>query len=47
MQIIAIWITKGRNCINACNNNWLKELAELIPEAKWEINSIHNDPYRT
>jgi len=37
--------TEDRNCLNACNNNWLKELAKYIPEAKWEINSIHNDPY--
>jgi hypothetical protein len=22
-----------------------KELANAIPEAKWEINYIHNDPY--
>jgi ribonuclease HI len=26
-------------------HNWLKELAKDIPEAKWEINCIHNDPY--
>jgi len=38
-------ITEGRNCISACNTNWLKELDKEIPEAKWEINSIHNDPY--
>ena len=44
MNIIAIWKTKGRNCLNACNKNWLKELAKEIPEAKWEINCIHNDP---
>jgi len=25
--------------------NWLEELAKEISEAKWEINSIHNDPY--
>jgi hypothetical protein len=25
--------------------NWLKELAKTIPEAKWEFNYIHNDPY--
>jgi hypothetical protein len=28
--IIAIWNTKGRNCLNACNKNWLKELAKEI-----------------
>ena len=43
LQIIAIWITEGRNCLNACNKEWLKELAKEIPEAKWEINSIYND----
>ena len=45
MHIIAIWNTKDRNYLNACNKNWLKELAKEIPKAKWEINYIHNDPY--
>jgi hypothetical protein len=45
MHIIAIWNTKDRNYLNACNKNWLKELAKKIPEAKWEINYIPNDPY--
>jgi hypothetical protein len=45
MHIIALWNTKGRNCLDACNKNWLKELAKEIPGAKWEINYIHNDPY--
>ena len=49
LQIIAIWNTKGRNCLKAYNNNWLK-VAKAgggggCPEAKWEINCIHNDPY--
>jgi hypothetical protein len=44
MQIISIWDTKGRSCLNACNKNWLKKLAKKIPEAKWDIKSIHNDP---
>jgi hypothetical protein len=44
LQIIAIWNTKGRNCPNAYNNNWLKELAKKIPEAKWEFNDIHKIP---
>jgi hypothetical protein len=44
MHIIALWNTKGRNCLNACNKNWLKELAK-IPETKWEINCIYNNPY--
>ena len=34
VHIIAIWNTEGRNCLNACNENWLKELAKEIPEAK-------------
>ena len=38
MHIIAVWNTKGRNCLNACNKNWLKELGLEILEAKWEIN---------
>ena len=45
MHIIAIWNTKGRNCLNACNKTWLKDLAKDIAEAKWEIHCIHNDPY--
>ena len=44
MHIITMWNTKGRNCLNACNRNWFKYLAKEIPEAKWEINYIHNDP---
>ena len=47
MQIIAIWNTKGRVCLNAHNKDWLKELAIEIPEAKWEIQNIHNHPYQT
>jgi len=35
------WNTKGRNCLNAFKKNWLEELANKIPEAKWEINYIH------
>jgi len=45
LHIIAIWSTKGRNCLSACNKNWLKDHAKDIPEAKWEINYNHNDPY--
>ena len=45
MHIIAIWNTKGKSCINACNKNWLKEHAKEIPEAKREINYILNAPY--
>jgi hypothetical protein len=44
MHIIAIWNKEGRNCLNACNKNWSKQLAKEKPEAKWEINNIHNDP---
>jgi len=45
MHIIAMWSTKGRNYLNACNKNWLKELAKENLEAKWEINYIRYDPY--
>jgi len=41
LKIIAIWNTKGRVCLNAHNKDWLKELAKEIPEAKWEIQNIH------
>jgi len=45
LEIIAIWNTKGRVCLNAHNKDWLKERAKEIPEAKWEIqNIIHNHP---
>jgi len=47
LQIIAIWNTKGRVCLNAHNKDWLKELAKEIPEAKWELQNIHNHPYQT
>ena len=47
LQIIAIWNTKGRVCLNAHNKDWLKELAKEIPEAKWEIHDIHDHPYQT
>jgi len=45
VHIIAVWITEGRNCLDACNKSWLKELAKETAETKWEINYIHNDPY--
>jgi len=47
LQIIAIWNTKGRVCLNAHNKDWLKEPAKEIPEAKCEIQNIHNHPYQT
>jgi hypothetical protein len=47
LEIIAIWNTKGRVCLNAHNKDWLKELAKEIPEAEWGIQSIHNHPYQT
>jgi len=46
-QIIAIWNTKGRVCFNAHNKDWLKILVKEIPEAKWEMQNIHNHPYQT
>jgi hypothetical protein len=45
LTVLAIWNTEGRDCLNACIKNWVKDLAKEIPEAKWEINCIHNDPY--
>jgi len=45
VHIIPIWITEGKNCINACNKNWLKDLAKENSEEKWKINCIHKDPY--
>ena len=47
LQIIAKWNTKGRVCLYAHNKDWLKELAKVISEAKWEIQNIHNHPYQT
>jgi len=47
LQIIAIWNTKGRVCLNAHNKDWLKEHAKEIPEAKWETQNIHYHPYQT
>jgi hypothetical protein len=45
MHSIAIWSIEGRNCLNACNKKWLKDLAKDIPKAKWENNCILNDSY--
>jgi hypothetical protein len=45
MRIIAIWDIKVRNSLNAHNNNRLIELAKGMPEANWEINYIHDNPY--
>ena len=47
LQTIVIWNAKGRVCLNAHNKDWLKELAKEIPEAKWDIQNIHNHPYQT
>jgi hypothetical protein len=47
LQVIAIWNTRGRVCLNAHSKDWLKELAKEIPEANWEIQIIHNHPYQT
>jgi hypothetical protein len=47
LKIIAKWNTKGRVCLYAHNKDWLKELAKVISEAKWEIQNIHNHPYQT
>jgi hypothetical protein len=47
LKIIAIWNAKGRVCLNAHNKDWLKELGKEIPEAKWEIQNIHDHPYHT
>ena len=47
LQIIAIWNTKSRVCLNAHNKDWLKALAKKIPEAKWKIQNIQNHPYQT
>jgi hypothetical protein len=46
-QVIAIWNTKGRVCLNAHNKDWLNELAKEIPEARWEIQNIQNHPFQT
>ena len=47
LKIIVIWNTEDRVCLNAHNKNWLKEVAKEIPEAKCEIQNIHNHPYLT
>jgi hypothetical protein len=44
LQIIAIWNTKGKACLNAHNKDWLKELAKEIPEAKREIKTYITIP---
>jgi hypothetical protein len=47
LQVIALWNTNGRVCLNAHNKDWLKDIAKEIPEGKWEIQNIHNHPYQT
>jgi ubiquitin-protein ligase len=44
LQVIAIWNTKGRVCLNALNKDWLKELAKEIPEANCEIQTYLTIP---
>ena len=44
LQIIAIWNTKGRICLNAHNKDRLKKLAKEIPEAKWEFKTYITIP---
>jgi hypothetical protein len=39
-----MWNAKGRVCLNAHNKNWLKELANEIPEAKWEFKTYITIP---
>jgi len=41
MHIITIWNTEGRNCLNACNKNCLKELAkEILMQSEKSITFI-------
>ena len=44
MHTIAIWNTKGRNCLNACNKNWLKELAKEFLRQSRKSNAFKTTP---
>ena len=46
LKIIAIWNTKVRVCLNA-QQRLAKRTSKRIPEAKWEIQNMHNRPYQT
>ena len=44
MQIIAVWNTAARLCLNNHNPTWISDLARDIPEARWKHRNISNDP---
>eukprot|EP00983_Pelagomonas_calceolata_P068342 1149882-Pelagomonas_calceolata.AAC.1 len=41
-----IWNTAGRAHLNNQNSTWLQGLAKDIPEAKWFVKNVRNDPIR-
>eukprot|EP00983_Pelagomonas_calceolata_P059331 1145869-Pelagomonas_calceolata.AAC.1 len=44
LQIIAVWITAARVYLNNQSPTWLQGLAKYIPEARWFVKSVRNDP---
>ena len=44
MRIIAIWDAQGKNHLNACNKNWLKELAKEIPGQSGKLIAVKTTP---
>eukprot|EP00983_Pelagomonas_calceolata_P065687 1148689-Pelagomonas_calceolata.AAC.2 len=43
-RIIAVWETAARVYLNNQNPTWLRGLAKNIPEAKWFVKNVRNDP---
>eukprot|EP00983_Pelagomonas_calceolata_P027326 858248-Pelagomonas_calceolata.AAC.1 len=46
LQIIAVWNTAARVRLNNQSPTWLQGLAKDVPEAKWFVKNVRNDPIR-
>eukprot|EP00983_Pelagomonas_calceolata_P058658 1145583-Pelagomonas_calceolata.AAC.1 len=44
LQIVAVWNTAARFHLNNQSPTWLQGLAKDIPEAKWFVKNVRNDP---
>eukprot|EP00983_Pelagomonas_calceolata_P027917 875726-Pelagomonas_calceolata.AAC.1 len=44
LQIIAVWNTTARAHLNNQSPIWLRDLAKDIPEAKWYVKCVSNNP---
>eukprot|EP00983_Pelagomonas_calceolata_P034481 1080434-Pelagomonas_calceolata.AAC.1 len=46
LRIIAVWNTTARVHLNNQSLTWLQGLAKGIPEAKWFVKNVRNNPIR-